>query len=165
MYEYERSGKLQRLVRRMAATRPAAWICARVQHRVDRLVYALTRGRTTISSWTSGLPIVMLTTIGARTGRKHTVPLLALRDGADVVVIASNYGRPRHPSWYHNRKAHPRAWIAIEGLAHEFEAREIAGIERERYFQEAVEMYPGFLKYRRWAAERRIRVVRLSKSS
>jgi deazaflavin-dependent oxidoreductase (nitroreductase family) len=161
MYDYKESSPVRRLVRRTAATRPMAWIYARIQHRVDRLVYELTSGRTTASSWASGLPIVLLTTTGARSGRSRTVPLLGLRDGAEIVLIASNYGQRRHPAWYYNLKAHPRAWIAIEGVEREFEAKELGGDEGERYFRKAVEMYPGFLRYRRWAADRRIRVIKL----
>jgi deazaflavin-dependent oxidoreductase (nitroreductase family) len=138
-----------------------AWIYARMQHRVDRLAFKLTRGRATVSSWASGLPIVMLTTVGARTGRKRTVPLLGIRDGAGVVLVASNYGRSRHPAWYHNLMARPRVWIALDGASQEFEARELTGYERVRWLQRAIEIYPGFLAYRRWAAGRRIPVIKL----
>jgi len=160
MHDYKEAGAVRRLVRRTAATRPMAWLYARIQPRMDRLVYRLTRGRSTLSSWLAGLPVVMLTTTGARTGRRRMVPLLGIRDGGRFVLIASNYGRRENPAWYINLKAHAKVWVTVEGVAREFEAREIAGEESERYFQRAVEMYPGFLHYRRWA-QRRIPVIRL----
>ncbi len=108
-----------------------------------------------------GVELAMLTTTGARTGRQHTLPVLALVDDDGIVVIASNFGRPRNPAWYYNLRADPRACVVVDGVAHTVEAHELAGEERERYFQRAAEIYPGFERYRRWASERRIPVLRL----
>jgi deazaflavin-dependent oxidoreductase (nitroreductase family) len=161
MYDYKQASALRRLARWTAATRLMAHIYIHIQQRIDQLVYTLTLGRTTLSSWVAGLPVIMLTTIGAKTGRRRTAPLLGLRDGEQFVLIASNYGQRRHPAWYHNLRANPKAWITVDGAAHEFEVRELSGEESERYFQQAVKMYPGFIHYRRWAADRRIPVIKL----
>jgi deazaflavin-dependent oxidoreductase (nitroreductase family) len=142
-----------------------AWLYRRIQQRVDGAVYGLTRGRTTFSSWAAGLPLVMLTTTGARTGRRRTVPVLGILDGEKVVVIASNYGQRSHPAWYQNLRAHPRAAVTIAGVTRDVEAHELAGGEAERYFQRGAEMYPGFVHYRRWAAGRRIPVLSLEPAS
>jgi deazaflavin-dependent oxidoreductase (nitroreductase family) len=138
-----------------------AWLYARIQQRLDGVVYAVTGGRATFSSWAADLPLLMLTTTGARTGRRRSLPVLGILDGDRVVVIASNYGRPRDPAWYHNLRAEPRASVAIGGVTREVRARELTGEEAERYFQRGVEMYPGFVHYRRWAGSRRIKVVSL----
>ena len=90
---YRDAGVLQRTVRWTAATRPLAWLYARIQQPLDTLVYRLSRRRTTLSSWMAGVQLVMLTTTGARSGRRRTVPVLAIRDGEAFVVIASNFGR------------------------------------------------------------------------
>jgi deazaflavin-dependent oxidoreductase (nitroreductase family) len=158
---YEKAGRLQRAVRRTAATRPMARLYGRIQQPTDTLVYRLSRGRTTLSSWLAGVPLAMLTTTGARTGLPRTLPVLALRDGEALVVIASNFGRPHHPAWYHNLRAHPQAQVAADGVTRTVEARELAGAERDRFFGLAAEIYPGFRHYRRWAAPRRIPVIRL----
>lgn len=126
-----------------------AWLYARIQPPVDRWVFRLTRGRATASSWASGLPVVMLTTAGARTGRRRSQPVLGLPDGDRLVVIASNYGRPRNPAWYYNLRASRRAWVTADGEIYEVEARELTGEERERCFDRAARMYPGFMHYRR----------------
>ena len=57
----------------------------------------------------------MLTTTGARSGRQITSPILGFPDDDDMVVIASNYGQARHPAWYHNLRADPRARLAVDG--------------------------------------------------
>jgi len=80
------------------------------------------------------------------------------------VVIASNFGRPRHPAWYHNLRAHPQAWVAVGGVTRAVEARELTGAERDRQFRRAVEIYPGFEQYRSWAG-RPIPVLRLERRS
>ncbi len=99
---YTQAGTAHRWVRRAAASRLLSWLSARTLHHVDRLVHRLTSGRITFSSWVSGLPVVMLTTTGARTGTRRTAPLLGIRDGEAVVVIASNFGQLCNPGWYYN---------------------------------------------------------------
>jgi deazaflavin-dependent oxidoreductase (nitroreductase family) len=165
MYGYKEASLLQRMVRRTAGTRPLAWLYIRIQQRIDQYVYRFTGGRTTASSWLSGLPVIMLTTIGAKTGQRRTVPLLGLLDGERVVVIASNFGQRHHPAWYQNLRAYPRASVTIDGVTHEVEAQEITGEERERYFRRAIEMYPPFVHYRQWADDRRIPVIKLDPAS
>lgn len=137
-----------------------ARLYARVQQPTDMLVYRLSLGRTTLTSWLAGVQVVTLTTTGARTCLPRTVPVLGLPDGDGIVVIASNFGRPHHPAWYHNLRAHPQALVAVDRVDRAVEARELAGAERDRHFRRAVEVYPGFEHYRRWA-ERPIPVLRL----
>lgn len=152
---------LRRLVRRASTRRPISWVAARTLHRIDRLVFRLTRGRATFSSWASGLPVVMLTTTGARTGRRQTLPLVGLPDGDRLVVIASNFGQRRNPGWCHNLRAHPRATVTVGGATREVEARELRGRERERCFQLGVDIHPGWIDYRRRASDREIPVIAL----
>ena len=153
---------MQRTVRTTAATRPLAWLYARIQQPLDRLVYRLSGRRTTVTSWMAGVQIVMLTTTGARSKRPRTVPVLAIRDQDTLILIASNFGRPRNPSWYHNLRADPRAHAEIAGAGNDYTARELDGEERERCFRLGAEIYPGFNHYVRWA-DRRIPVLRLER--
>ena len=76
MDTYRHSGLFRRLVRRTAATRLMAKIYGVIQQPLDRLVYRLTRGRTTTSSWLAGVQITMLTTTGAKSGQPRTLPVL-----------------------------------------------------------------------------------------
>jgi deazaflavin-dependent oxidoreductase (nitroreductase family) len=159
--EYTQVGRFRRLVRDTAATRSVTWLSVRIQQPLDRLVYKLTRGRATLSSWLSGLPVVMLTTTGARTGQPRTLPGVAIPDGAGLIVIASNYGRPHHPAWYHNLRSQPRATVTVDGTTRHMEAHELIGRERDDCFERAVGMHPGFAIYRTRATNRPIPVMRL----
>jgi deazaflavin-dependent oxidoreductase (nitroreductase family) len=156
-------GPARRLVRRTAGTRPMTWLYIRIQPPTDRWVYRLTGGRTTMSSLLSGLPVVMLTTTGARTGQPRTLPVLGFADGDSLIVIASNYGRARYPSWYHNLRAHPRAEVTVDRVTGEVEAHELTGREHDRWFDEAARMYPGFAIYQQRASNRRVPILRLTR--
>jgi deazaflavin-dependent oxidoreductase (nitroreductase family) len=158
---YVDAGPLRRLVRRAAATKPGSWVFARIAHRADRVVFKATGGRATLASWISGLPIVMLTTTGARSGRPVTVPILGVPEGEGVVVVASNFGQAHHPGWSYNLRKDPRARIALAGPPREVVAHEITGDERERLLALATEIYPGFPAYVERAAPRLISLFRL----
>lgn len=158
---YPVAGPLRRGIRRVAATRPMAWVFARTVHHLDRGVHRATRGRTTATAVLTGLPLIMLTTTGARSGRPRTVPLVALPHGDALVVIASNYGQHRHPGWYHNLRAHPEATVGRDGASTEVVARLATPAERDELWPVAESVYPGFADYRRRAAHRQIAVFLL----
>jgi deazaflavin-dependent oxidoreductase (nitroreductase family) len=161
VFEQRRQGLARRVVRKAAEIIPMSLLPARVLPRLDRGVFRLTRGHTTLSAWVSGLPIVMLTTTGARSGQPRTLPILGLPDGDRLVVIASNFGRPQHPGWYHNLRAHPLAVISWEGSTVEVRARELTGDERQRYLTRSHATYPWWEQYHARAAPRQIPVIML----
>lgn len=148
-------------VRRFAASGPGSWIFARLAHHLDRPIYRWTRGRHTAASLISGLPIVMLTSTGAKSGQPRTVPLLGIPDGEGVAVIASNFGQWRHPGWYYNLRATPEAEIAVAGIRRRVRATEVDGERRARIWEEGLRTYPGFAQYERRASHRRITVFAL----
>jgi deazaflavin-dependent oxidoreductase (nitroreductase family) len=117
----------QRLVVRAAGTKPGARVFAGTAQHLDRVVYRATRGRATLASWASGLPVVMLTTTGRRSGRQVTTPIVAVPESDALVLVGSNFGQAHHPAWVHNLRADPRA--RIDGR--EVRAEEIEGPERE----------------------------------
>ena len=155
---YARANAAQRALRRLAASRPGSWLFARILHHVDRPVHRLTRGRHTFASLVSGLPVVMLTTTGARSGRPRTVPVLGLPTADGLAVIASNFGQDHHPAWYHNLRAKPDGEVCVDGVTRPFHAREAEGDERARIWRLGLEVYPGFSQYESRAADRRIAV-------
>ena len=158
---YADAHPLRKLVRRIAATAPGSWVLARTLHHADRVVYRVSRGRTTLAALLSGLPVVMLTTTGAKSGRRIASPILAMPEGGGMVIVGSNFGRPHHPGWVHNLRANPHARIEIDGRPQDVVAEEIAGEERDRLIALATQLYPGFPAYVRRAAPRHIRVLRL----
>ena len=161
---YDQAGAVPRVVRRTAGARPMAWLYGHIQEPLDRFVYRRTSGKATLTSWLGDVELTMLTTTGAKSGQERTHVVLGLGDGARVVVVASNYGRPHHPAWYHNLCANPRASIVVGGVARAVIATELHGQERERYFQRGIDIYPGFSSYRR-RAHRRIPVLALDPAS
>jgi deazaflavin-dependent oxidoreductase (nitroreductase family) len=162
MYDHAQANRFRRMVRRTAGWRPVSWVYARTLHHIDRVVYRLTRGHATFSSWVSGVPVVMLTTTGAKSGQRRTLPVLGVEDNERLVVIASNYGQHRNPAWYHNLRANSRASIVFEGVERDVVARELTGEEREHWYARGIEVYPGWTHYRKRASHRRIPVIELT---
>jgi deazaflavin-dependent oxidoreductase (nitroreductase family) len=155
---YTRANPIQRAMRRIGASGPGSWFFARVMHHVDRPVFRLTRGRHTVASLVSGLPVVMLTTTGVRSGAPRTVPVLGLQTADGLAVIASNYGQAHNPGWYHNLRAKPEGYVTVDGVRSVFQASEAQGDVRDRIWQEALRIYPGFSVYERRASHRHIAV-------
>jgi deazaflavin-dependent oxidoreductase (nitroreductase family) len=162
VYAFGQANWFRRMMRLSGAVPPISWLYARTLHHLDRAVYKLTRGRATFVSLVTGLPIVMLTTTGAKTGRHHTLPLVALPDGDRLVIIASNYGQQRNPAWYYNLRANPHVTITLGGATREMVAQELEGEERERQYARGIEVYPGWTQYRERASNRRIPVIELT---
>lgn len=156
--DFDRANALQRWIRTFAASGPGSWLFARVLHRIDRPVARLTGGRHTFASLVSGLPVVMLTTTGARSGLRRTVPVLGLPAADGLAVIASNFGQKRHPAWYHNLRAHPEGEVTVGGELQRFRAVEAAGEQRERIWAQGLRVYPGWSQYEVRASHRRIAV-------
>ncbi|MEU3608649.1 nitroreductase/quinone reductase family protein [Streptomyces sp. NPDC035033] len=99
-----------------------------------------------------GADLLLLTTRGARSGREHTTPVVYVRDGARLLVFASNGGADRHPAWYHNVRAAPRVLVEVgtpEGTLDRFEAEAVPaeGAERARLYAEQARRDPAFAAY------------------
>jgi deazaflavin-dependent oxidoreductase (nitroreductase family) len=162
---YDRANRFHKLVRRFAASGPGARLFARIAPGLDRPIHRLTRGRHTLGSLLAGLPVVILITTGARSGRPRSVPVLGMPVEGGVAVIASNWGRQHHPSWYHNLRAHPEAQVIVDGTSRRVRAVEVDGERRAEIWQTALLVYPGFSEYERRAPHRRISVFVLEAAS
>jgi deazaflavin-dependent oxidoreductase (nitroreductase family) len=110
----------------------------------------------------SGAPLVLLTTTGAKTGKRHTIPLVYLPEGDRIFIFASFAGAPTNPAWYHNIRANPRVTIEVGTEKSEAEATELTGSERDRVFAAQVSVMPGFADYQD-KTSRVIPVVELTK--
>jgi deazaflavin-dependent oxidoreductase (nitroreductase family) len=107
-----------------------------------------------------GSPMVLLETVGRKSGKPRTSPLLALRDGEDLVIVASAGGSPGHPGWYHNLEANPEAVVQVGRKRLRVRAEVARGAERERLWGRLVELYPDYARYQR-ATSREIPVITL----
>ena len=147
-----------RSIRRFAASGPGSWVFSRVLDHLDRAAFRATRGKHMVSSLLGALPVAMVTTTGARSGERRTVPLLAMPTPDGLTIIGSWYGNPKHPAWRHNLRKHPGGEIEVEGERWAFRAEEVEDERRERIWQQALQTYPGFSAYAKRAAPRRISV-------
>jgi deazaflavin-dependent oxidoreductase (nitroreductase family) len=125
---------------------------------VHTLAYRLTGGR--IGRRLVNNDMLLLTTRGRMTGRPHTVPLLYLRDGDDLVVVASWGGRPNHPQWFSNLQAHPRASVQVLGDRRQVIAQAMEENERAVWWPRVVSANDGYATYQA-LTDRQIPVVRL----
>ena len=132
-------------VRTLGRTRAFAWIFARALPPLDA---RFARRRRSVTSLGTDFPLCYLTTTGRRTGETRTVPLLHVSDGEWVVLIASNWGRRRHPGWALNLEANPVARVAVDGVERRYRTRRASPDEELRYWREAVEFWPGYDDYR-----------------
>lgn len=128
---------------RVLGTRP--WVMRRsaLIVRADRRLHRVFRGRVSLVG-IAGLPSVHLTTLGRRSGAPRGTNLLSMPDGADHVVVGSNWGRTRHPGWTFNLRAHPEATVTVAGREFPVRARELHGAEYDRMWRRLVGFWPGY---------------------
>jgi deazaflavin-dependent oxidoreductase (nitroreductase family) len=148
--------RVEKAMEAFAASKPGGWLYVNVFSRIDPLLLRLSRGRLSISL---GRPVLLLTTLGAKSGKRRSLPLLYARDGDNVVLVASKAGSTRHPAWYHNLRANPEAELLLPGRSGTYIAREAEGEERERLWAKANDLYGGYDVYQGRAGERRIPVM------
>jgi deazaflavin-dependent oxidoreductase (nitroreductase family) len=155
------NSELKRRITALALTSAGTWFSSQVGARIDPWLLRTTRGR--VDHTLGQIPIVLVTLRGARTGRERTVPLLYFSDGADVILIASSYGRAKFPAWYYNLKANPEVTLEARGRSAAYIAHEAEGEDLDRLFELAKLVYSGYNEYeQRTSGIRRIPVMRLS---
>ena len=119
----------------------------RVATKLHMFVYRVTGGR--LGGRMVGAPVLLLTTTGRKTGKQRTSPLLYLEDGENLVIVASNGGAPRHPTWWLNLRADPEASVEIGNRKLRVRAEEASPEEKERLWTRLVAMYGPYESYRR----------------
>ena len=94
-----------------------------------------------------GMPVILLTTIGAKTGKIRKTPLMRVEHDGEYAVVASLGGAPKNPVWYYNVKAHPRVELQDGTVAGDYQAREVFGDEKAIWWKRAVAAYPDYADY------------------
>ncbi|MBA3822734.1 MAG: nitroreductase family deazaflavin-dependent oxidoreductase [Ktedonobacterales bacterium] len=140
--------------------RPFPRSTARIQGLVTGFhvwLYHATGGR--IGHYLPGkIPTLLLTTVGRRSGKRYTTPLTYVRDGADLVLIASNGGTATHPSWWLNLQAQPETTVQVGAKTLRVRAVLAPPDQRTRLWNMAVAVYSGYTGYQQRTA-REIPVV------
>ena len=129
---------------------------------IDKTISKLTGGRIVAAGL---LPALTLTTVGRKSGKEYSQPLAYVPDGDEIILIGSNWGQPHHPGWSANLIANPRARVRIKGKEMPVTARLTQGTERERCWDLALGMWPGYATYQKTAGDRKIRVFLLQRAS
>lgn len=123
-------------------------------------VYRLSGGRVG-GTFLRGAPVCLVTVTGRKSGQRHTIPLLYLRDGADLVIVASKGGMSKHPVWYLNLVAHPRCEVEIGRERRPMVARRVSDDEKAALWPRLCQMYPDYADYQA-RTPRNIPVLRLA---
>ena len=96
-----------------------------------------------------GMPVVVLTSVGARSGKLRKTPLMRVEHDGAYAVVASQGGAPTHPLWYHNLRAHPLVELQDGPHKADYTARELQGEEKALWWDRAVAAYPDYADYQR----------------
>lgn len=161
-YQVRKPSAAQVAMQRIAATRPGAWFFARTLHHIDRVLLRLSQGQVTLPGVVAGIPVLTVTTTGARTGQRRTAPLLGVPAGDDIAVIGTSFGQPRTPGWYHNMRADPKVEVSYRNKTIRAIAREAGDDERQASWDHARTIYAGYEAYASRIKNREIHVMILS---
>ncbi|MGW6912908.1 nitroreductase family deazaflavin-dependent oxidoreductase [Kitasatospora sp. NPDC054939] len=128
------------------APNPVQWVREQVE------LYESSGGTRGLTLWDTGLPVVILTTLGAKSGKIRKSPLMRVEHEGRYAAVASNGGFPRHPLWYFNVKSHPYVELQDGPVRVDMTAREIVGTEKSEWWERAVAAYPPYADYQRRTA-------------
>lgn len=143
----EEQARFPRALSWLASHKWGSRLALGVYRPLDRLVYRLTGGRRGLSPRKT---VLLLTTTGRKSGEPRQVPILYLRDGGNLWVMASNYGRARHPGWSSNLLANPDAVVQIGKEERKVRARPATPEEKEALWPRLLDLYPAWKEYARW---------------
>jgi deazaflavin-dependent oxidoreductase (nitroreductase family) len=94
-----------------------------------------------------GRPVIILTSVGAKTGKLRKTPLMRVEHDGEYAVVASQGGAPKNPVWYHNLKADPHVELQDGPTKRDYMAREVSGDEKAVWWERAVETWPDYARY------------------
>ena len=122
---------------------PAQWVRDQVE------LYESSGGTRGTTLLDTGLPVVIVTSVGARSGKVRKNPVMRVEHEGRYAVVASKGGAPDHPSWYHNMLAHPHVELQDGPSKQEMVARLVTGEERAEWWERSVAAFPPYAEYER----------------
>lgn len=155
-------GALYRVSEKLGQTPAGRWYAINIAPRIDPMLMKVSGGR--LASFPQA-KVVLMTVPGRRSGEPRTASLLYYTEGDDVILIASSYGREKHPGWYYNLMAHPECELRVGHRRARYRAQQVSDeAERRRLYEKAYDLYDGWRDYRRRtdAVGRTIPVLRLT---
>jgi deazaflavin-dependent oxidoreductase (nitroreductase family) len=157
-YVHRRPHVVARGIKKLASTRPGAWAMSKSLAPTDRLVERITKGRVSLTRELTGMPVLMVTTTGRRSGQPRTSPLIATPIGDDLALLGTNFGQPRTPAWVLNLEADPLAEVAYDGVVRRVRARPATDAEAAEVWRRAAAIYGGYQRYQERISGRRVRI-------
>lgn len=133
------------------APSPRAWVREQVE------LFEGSGGTEGITLLDTGMPVVIVTNVGAKTGKIRKTPLMRVEHDGRYAAVASQGGSPKHPVWYYNLRANPKVEVQDGPVKTAMTARELSGQERAQWWDRAVEAYPPYAEYQQ-KTERQIPV-------
>ncbi|MFD3924632.1 nitroreductase family deazaflavin-dependent oxidoreductase [Streptomyces sp. NPDC058614] len=122
---------------------PTKWVRDQVE------LYESSGGTKGTTLMNTGLPVIILTTLGAKSGKIRKTPLMRVEHEGRYAAVASLGGAPKHPVWYYNVKSDPRLELQDGAERREFTAREVTGEEKSLWWERAVAAYPPYADYQK----------------
>lgn len=147
----------QRIIQRLASIEfISTGFLSQNLHKIDTAVLNWTGGKKNLTQMLTGLPVVVITTTGAKTGKPRTIPLAGLPDEDRIILVPTHFGQHTYPAWYYNLCANPTAQLHQNGLIKEYTARTADPDEWDHYWNLAVHYYSGYQAYLERSGEREI---------
>ncbi|MEU8716213.1 nitroreductase family deazaflavin-dependent oxidoreductase [Streptomyces sp. NPDC048663] len=122
---------------------PAAWVREQVE------LYESSGGTEGTTLMDTGLPVIVLTTLGVKSGKIRKTPLMRVEHDGKYAVVASQGGAPKNPVWYYNVKSQPLVELQDGPVRQDMTAREITGAEKDEWWDRAVAAYPPYADYQK----------------
>lgn len=138
---------LRRTIFKIAASRAGRSLLLLFVGLIDLPISRITGGVHIPSANWEVMPIIYLTTIGARSGKPRSHPVLSIPDGEKLILVGSNWGKAHNPAWVYNLRAQPEACVRKGNRERYWHARELHGQERVAGWQKAVAFYPPYIQY------------------
>lgn len=155
--KYPRIPWWQRLIQQLSAIEViSTWFLSKYLHHIDAAVLKWSQGRKNLTTMLAGLPVVLITTVGAKSGRPRTLPLAGFPDGERIILVPTNFGQENYPGWYYNLLANPIVHMQQNGSLKEYTARTADQGEWQEYWDLAVYYYPGYQAYRERRGNREV---------
>ncbi|RPE46270.1 deazaflavin-dependent oxidoreductase (nitroreductase family) [Streptomyces sp. Ag109_O5-1] len=122
---------------------PTAWVREQVE------LYESSGGTKGTTLMDTGMPVILLTTLGVKSGKIRKTPLMRVEHDGKYAVVASQGGAPKHPVWYFNVKSEPLVELQDGAVKRDMTAREVTGAEKEQWWERAVAAYPPYADYQK----------------
>lgn len=157
-YRHRPPNALQRGLQKLASTEKGALAASKFLPRADKTVHRVTKGKVSLPQVFTALPVVMVTTVGRKSGQKRTTPLVAIPVGDDLALLGTNFGGAKTPAWALNLEVDPSVEVEYSGRSSRAVARHADDSEREQVWEGAGRIYGGYDQYQQRITDRDIRI-------